>query len=243
MHDKDHYRIQREYEQDDAVFKSLSEGEKTIISFLYFVELCRGKENQDETKQKIIVIDDPISSLSHIYIFNVAQLIREYFINGNQTEFLQCFVLTHSLYFFHELVRVSKGKYLKLFRVTKQTTSKIEEMEHNEIQNEYEVYWHIVNTASQENMPLAANAMRNIIEHFFGFIEQANSINNIFQKPAFKDNQFQSFQRYMNRESHTDRSNISDYKEFDLEIFQQAFEKVFEEAGYHEHYEKYMGSN
>jgi wobble nucleotide-excising tRNase len=41
------------------------------------VELCKGKESEtEEIQNKIVVIDDPISSLSHNYIFNVAQLIK-----------------------------------------------------------------------------------------------------------------------------------------------------------------------
>ena len=41
------YCIARENE-NKINFKTLSEGEKTIISFLYFLQLCNGKENSDE---------------------------------------------------------------------------------------------------------------------------------------------------------------------------------------------------
>ena len=114
-YDENHYRIQREHEKRDIpVFKSLSEGEKTVISFLYFVELCMGKETVDETKQKIIVIDDPISSLSQTYVFNIAQLIKKLFKNIGQNDFIQFFVLTHSLYFFHELADMRRSRKRKL---------------------------------------------------------------------------------------------------------------------------------
>ena len=242
--DEQTYKIQRG-EETDTKFKSLSEGEKTVISFLYFVELCIGKETQEDTKEKIIVIDDPICSLSHMYIFNVAELIKQCFTRGDNN-FEQIFILTHSLYFFHELVdkkdkqREEDERKQKLFRITKTDRSQIEEMEYNEIQNEYESYWHIVKTGKDENKFLVANAMRNIIEHFFGFVEKQDSINNIFQKEEFKDNKYQSFKRYIDRESHTNRTNISDSKEFDLNNFKDAFKKVFKEAGYEEHYEKFI---
>ena len=243
----DCYRIERDYEQNVPVFKSLSEGEKTVISFLYFVELCKGKSSKTDTKRKIIVIDDPISSLSHMYIFNIAQLIKRTFLEdlksqGGSSEYLQCFILTHSLYFFHELVETKGQKrqqHQNFFRITKASTSQINSMKHSEIQNEYEAYWDIVKNATDENMPLVANAMRNIIEHFFGFIEKADSISNAFQSNELAGNKFQAFLRYMNRESHTDRINISDYKEFDQDIFQKAFKKVFEVSGHIEHYKKY----
>lgn len=65
--DADSYKIQRDGKHAD-IYQSLSEGEKTIITFLYFLEQCRGRRNPtDISKKKIIVIDDPISSLSHMF--------------------------------------------------------------------------------------------------------------------------------------------------------------------------------
>lgn len=90
------YKLKRPNE-DTTKFSTLSEGEKTVISFLYFIELCKGRENNDEVTtatEKIVVIDDPISSLSHMYVFNVAQLIRKIFFND---EYKQVFILTHNL--------------------------------------------------------------------------------------------------------------------------------------------------
>lgn len=65
------YRIIRG-DDDTPVFKTLSEGERTIISILYFLEACQGVLNKElSPKKRIIVIDDPISSLSNLYIFNM----------------------------------------------------------------------------------------------------------------------------------------------------------------------------
>ena len=89
-------------------------------------------------------------------------------------------------------------------------------------------------------MPLVANAMRNIIEYFFGFFEGKNNLNDIFQKNEFNDAKYQSFKRYINRESHGDPINIHDYKEWDLGIFTQAFRDVFYVSGNENHYNKYI---
>jgi wobble nucleotide-excising tRNase len=56
------YRVVRTG-NSDAVFSSLSEGEKMIISFLYFCELCRGKRSASETPTKKIAIIDVIKNL------------------------------------------------------------------------------------------------------------------------------------------------------------------------------------
>lgn len=50
-HSDNLYKIKRS-EQDADIFHSLSEGEKMIISFLYFVEMCRGKKSADDVGGK-----------------------------------------------------------------------------------------------------------------------------------------------------------------------------------------------
>ncbi|HHQ4940747.1 TPA: AAA family ATPase, partial [Aeromonas veronii] len=100
-HESELYKIVRTG-SNSKIFSSLSEGEKMIISFLYFRELIRGKQNATEGKlKKIAIIDDPVSSLSHIFVYNIGQLLKNDFFNSTEIE--QVFVLTHSLYFFYEL--------------------------------------------------------------------------------------------------------------------------------------------
>lgn len=235
------YRIVRENESE-AEFKSLSEGEKMIISFLYFVELCKGKESEtEEVQNKIIVIDDPISSLSHNYIFNVAQLIKnEFFISPN---YLQVFILTHSMYFFHELNKIyagkEKNKSKKLFRIVRtiDKSSSILEMPQNEIMNDYQAYWKILKDHDDGNAhdSIVANAMRNILENFFGFIDNGKMTESISQLDTIK---YGAFLRYINRESHSDLTNISDFKEIDIKLFKEAFKDIFDKSGHIKHYEK-----
>jgi len=232
------YRIVRPDQKENA-FHTLSEGEKTMISFLYFLQLCRGKLDPSDTRtKKVIVIDDPVSSLSHIYIFNVAQLIKHEFFYG--AEYDQVFVLTHSLYFFYELTDTNhkrRKENQKLFRIQKnQEGSFIKEMKYEEIQNDYQSYWMIVNDSNQ-HPALIANCMRNIIEYFFNFVEKTD-LNNVFQKSSLQADQYQAFCRYMNRESHSLGQNIFDLKEFDYSLFRQGLKLVFKETGYYKHYEK-----
>lgn len=239
-HSENLYKIVRE-QNDTKIFQSLSEGEKMIISFLYFLELCRGKKEITEAgKKKIIVIDDPISSLSHIYIFNIGRLIHNEFLRNDKYE--QIFILTHSLYFFYEMTdtnRERRKENQKLFRIRKNSTgSEILEMKYEEIQNDYHSYWFIIKD-NQQSPALIANCMRNIIEYFFNFVEKQD-LNNVFQKAAMQENRFQAFCRYINRESHSLGQNIFDIKEFNYDDFKDAFALVFKENGYGEHYKKMM---
>lgn len=55
------YEVRR---PDGSIADNLSEGEKNFIAFLYFYHLVYGTDSADgETKDKIVVIDDPVSSM------------------------------------------------------------------------------------------------------------------------------------------------------------------------------------
>ncbi|WP_416829900.1 AAA family ATPase [Helicobacter ganmani] len=239
-HEEKFYRIVRN-EDKNPNFKSLSEGEKMIISFLYFLELCKGKESEtEEDKKKAIVIDDPISSLSHNHIFNVAQLIKQIFF-GNNNEFEQIFILTHNLYFFNELRKIYKKKNeVSKIRISKDENnfSLFNEIKDNEILNDYQAYWQILKDFNNKEIysAIIPNTMRNILEHFFTFIgkdykNELNKSNNIKDK---------AFLRYIDRESHSDSENLSDMKDIDVKNFAECFKQIFTDFRYEEHYNLMM---
>lgn len=238
-HDENMYRIKRTNQSGSNKFSTLSEGEKMIITLLYFCELCKGRRSAtDTTDEKIVVFDDPVSSLSHIYLFNVGQLLRSVFFKTDLAN--QVFVFTHSLYFFYELADPKhdrREEQQALFRITKNKgQSHISKMKYDEIQNDYQAYWQVVNDKEQ-HPALIANCMRNIIDYFFNFVAKLD-FNNVFQQPTLKANKFQSFSRFMNRESHSLGQNLYDLKEFDHEIFKEGLRLVFEDTGYGDHYRK-----
>ena len=235
------YRLKRE-DLDEDVFKTLSEGEKMVISFLYFIELCKGESTAEKaSNKKIVVIDDPISSLSHIYVFNIGRLIHNEFLRTKKYD--QLFILTHSLYFFYELTNTNHKKRKetqKLFRICKNTESSyFEDMKYEDIQNDYQAYWHIIKDEKQ-SPALIANCMRNVMEYFFNFVEKQDFAQ-VFQRPELQENRYMAFNRYMNRESHSKGQNIFDIKEFNYDSFREAFKKVFEIEGYIDHYNKMIG--
>ena len=235
------YRLKRE-DSDEDVFKTLSEGEKMVISFLYFIELCKGGSTAEKaSNKKIVVIDDPISSLSHIYVFNIGRLIHNEFLRTKKYD--QLFILTHSLYFFYELTNTNhkeRKETQKLFRICKNTESSyFEDMKYEDIQNDYQAYWHIIKDKKQ-SPALIANCMRNVMEYFFNFVEKQDFAQ-VFQRPELQENRYMAFNRYMNRESHSKGQNIFDIKEFNYDSFREAFKKVFETEGYIDHYNKMIG--
>ena len=89
----------------------LSEGEKNLITFLYF--FYNAQEKIEDDNAICIVIDDPVTSIDHQSMGLVATLTNYLFkmcykkdpSQGKQ----QCFVFTHNAYFAHEIVRFNNG--------------------------------------------------------------------------------------------------------------------------------------
>jgi wobble nucleotide-excising tRNase len=102
--EKGNYKIIRENGEDAN--ETLSEGEKTFITFLYFYQLLKGSNNKDMVNtDRIIVIDDPISSLDSNILFIVSTLINNLKkkIRSNKSNFKQLIILTHNVYFHKEI--------------------------------------------------------------------------------------------------------------------------------------------
>lgn len=250
------YRVIRNDEQDTD-FRSLSEGEKMMVTFLYFVERCKGSATREnQSKKKIVVIDDPISSLSHIFVYNVALIINKEFTSWNRLNnrnehgadghpypYDQVFILTHNLYFYYELAERDRSKrevFQKLFRIQKKDNdSSFVDLKYDEIHNDYQAYWTIVKRARESDHPLLANCMRNILEYFFVFTENLN-LNSVFSKGELSSIDFQSFYRYINRESHSVGQNACDTKEFDYDRLLELFKNVFVATHYETHYDTMM---
>ncbi len=236
------------------VYKSLSEGEKTLITYLYFLELCSGSVDSQSSipkTKKIVVIDDPISSLSHNYIYEIGALTHRKLIKGYS--YAQVILLTHSLYFLHEMIKyLPKGKdqngdskfdkKCNLFRVTKNSVSNIVPMRESDVKNDYQSYWQVIKDAAVGNVNsvVMPNMMRNVLEYYFSFIHKTEQLGVALEELEETDAEFKPFYRYINRESHSDSININDLAEIDSSRFIEKFRDVFVRTKFLEHYEKMM---
>ncbi|MDN3657373.1 AAA family ATPase [Ferruginibacter paludis] len=176
----------------NPIFKSLSEGEKNFISFLYFFQLCMGTDDiqNNGNKKKIIVIDDPVSSLDSQALFVVSTLIHNLILRKGDNpkpdkkllkndSISQVFILTHNLYFYKE---VSFDKrpictdywHLRITKINNKTSVK---GEHNKtIYDDYSLLWNTIKDL-KANIPtttslniVIANSMRRVIESYVNFI-------------------------------------------------------------------------
>lgn len=86
--------------------RTLSEGEKSFITFLYFYYLVRGSfSSSGATNDKVVVFDDPVSSLDADILFIVCNLIKNTIaeMRTGTSPIKQVFVLTHNIYFHKEV--------------------------------------------------------------------------------------------------------------------------------------------
>lgn len=242
------YKLSRNGSSEENIFKSLSEGEKTIISFLYFVKSNKGEiDGSMNCNNRVIVIDDPISSLSFNYIFEIASLIKSEYLKKD-TPFNQIIILTHNLYFMQELLGIFKKKSrLKeaiFFRISKQPHTIIESIDKYDIQNPYESRWQILKDFKENKTPSVAvpNTIRHILENYLSFNKRGDSISDILSELSeeYNDAFFKSFHRYIDRESHSDITNISDTKDIDTDKFIFYLEKFFDKIGDKEHFDIMM---
>lgn len=96
-----HYRF--EILRNGKIAYNLSEGERSLIAFCYFMAKLEDTSTYD--KRPIIWIDDPVCSLDSNHVFSIYSLIVAKI--ANTDSFSQLFVSTHSLNFLSYLKRMN----------------------------------------------------------------------------------------------------------------------------------------
>ena len=183
------YEVRR---PDGTIAENLSEGEKNFIAFLYFYHLVYGSDSENgETRDKIVVIDDPVSSMDSSSLFIVSTLVRQLIeicrnnadnrnrtVEGNFVK--QIFILTHNAYFHREITYsfVSKYEYVSFYLIRKldlKSSIKLsedinpkvptEKMNVNPVKNSYAALWDEYKEVKSP-VPLM-NVIRRILEYYF----------------------------------------------------------------------------
>lgn len=168
--DERSYRLVRE--DGTAVEDTLSEGERTFITFLYFYHLLRGSQSESgTTSEMVVVFDDPVSSLDSEILFIVSTLVRRICNEAGEGggRIKQAFVLTHNVYFHKEVTFAHdemKGRETFWLVRKPQTVSIVERFSTNPVKSSYELLWHEIGRQDR-TAGTVQNAMRRILEHYF----------------------------------------------------------------------------
>lgn len=247
------YRLVRSTGED--VNQTLSEGEKTFVTFLYFMHLLSGSNNRDLiTENKVVVIDDPISSLDSNVLFIVSNLILKLIDDSrsNKNNVVQLFVLTHNVYFHKEVTfHKKRSKGIKLhdetFWIIRKVNNVTEATSHdtNPIKTSYELMWQELRSATQSSSSTTVqNLIRRIIENYFkvfGNFSEEDILNKFDEEEKII---CKSLLSWANDGSHFASDDLYIEHPIDTNVrYLNIFEKIFKVTNHHAHYTMMMGFN
>lgn len=243
------YQIKRN--NGDLVKNTLSEGEATFITFLYFMQLIKGGTTEDKAQtDRVVVIDDPVSSLDSTVLYIISASIRHLITSLEKgTNIKQVIILTHNIFFHKEVscVHNIRRKEKKIFSYwilsKKQGQSSIgDRLDENPIKSSYELLWNDIRNWKEISPSSLQNNMRRVFETYFmvfgGFTETdiVNTFTNIEEKKICL-----SLIGWINDGSHSIPDDLH-FVPTDEEKtkYMNVFERIFEELGQKGHYDMMM---
>jgi len=244
------YQIQRE--NGELATNTLSEGEETFITFLYFMQLIKGGMDVESiSTRKILVIDDPISSLDSTIMYIVSTMVKDLIddVLKNKIDVNQIFILTHNVFFHKEASqfdgRSEERRDVFYWTIRKDmccSTIKSYRMK-NPISTSYELLWLELKDETTSSMITIQNTMRRILEYYFRILGNCpyNEISKKFQSVEERricDSLFS----WINDGSHSipDDLYYDGYSD-SIEKYKEVFRQVFINVGHDAHYNMMLG--
>lgn len=253
--DGKHYKLVRATGEDAR--ETLSEGEQGFVVFLYFYHLLKGSLSEaGMTTDRVVVFDDPVSSLDSDVLFIVSSLIKEVFQDCRDavSNVKQVFILTHNVYFHKEVTynnkRPQKDGVLneESFWIVRKCGEhpKLERHDNNPIKTSYELLWIEVREAQAGGTtdPRIENTLRRILEHYFKILGSIDRDNICAKFDGPDKHVCNSLFSWINAGSHSafDDAHIAP-RETMTQNYLQVFKKIFEKTGHIAHYEMMMGDD
>ncbi|HEY3371155.1 MAG TPA: AAA family ATPase [Prolixibacteraceae bacterium] len=230
----------------ERVERTLSEGEKTVVTFLYFYHLLQGGVDLDSIHaDRVVVFDDPVSNLDGDAMFMVSQLIRKIIeeIRSPKSNLKQVIVLTHDVNF-HNLVSDQTGLGIEpsadeTFWILRKEhdISTIMHYDMNPIKGSYELLWREVKE-NPDSMTLDIT-LRRIIETYFkapGLLSPGEILHMLDEEDQIAARTLLAGSNAGTAER-TDQLSVA----FDKEHYLSVFRNIFERTNQQDHYHAMMG--
>jgi wobble nucleotide-excising tRNase len=247
--EKGFYQIKRE--DGTIAEKTLSEGEITFITFLYYLQLAKGGTSEETVNnERILVIDDPISSLDSNVLFVVSSLIKGIIknIKTDKGNVKQLILLTHNIYF-HKEVSFIDGRNKNcsntnfwILRKNDKISTIQSFLTNNPISSSYELLWQELKSDGVKSCTTIQNIMRRIIEYYFKLLGKYGD-DKLIQKFTTKEEQeiCRSLICWINDGSH----NINDDLYIELQDqtadnYKKVFKDIFTHTNNLGHYNMMM---
>ena len=243
------YQIKRE--DGTIAEKTLSEGEITFITFLYYLQLAKGGISEETVNnERVLVIDDPISSLDSNVLFIVSSLIKEIIknIKGDNGNVKQLILLTHNIYF-HKEVSFIDGRTKKCNNTNYWILRKNDKISNiqsflmdNPISTSYELLWQELKSDDVKSCTTIQNIMRRIIEYYFKLLGKYGD-DELIQKFTTKEEQeiCRSLICWINDGSHSINDDLYiELQDQTAENYKQVFKNIFAHTNNIGHYNMMM---
>ena len=219
--------------------RTLSEGERTFITFLYFLSYAKSKASE----HPVVVIDDPISSLDSNVLYFVSSMVRD--MAGEVRESLgngisQLLILTHNASFHHEITFPSKGYSLAgsnyyVIRKTARGSMVAPYGSTNPVTTGYEALWREL-TDDRQSVSVR-NTIRRILETYFSFVGGLNLDEALQQLDPADRSLGRSLLLWVHSGSHilSDDAECSDSGSY-LNHYLRVLYRIFESNGQADHF-------
>lgn len=246
---KNHYQLQRE--NGELAESSLSEGEITFLTFLYFMQLAIGSTDKNSiSDERILVVDDPISSLDSTVLFVVSTILKRLIkdINTDVGNVKQLILLTHNVYFHREVSFINGREELN--NITsywilgkKNLHSTIQSFGiNNPIKTSYELLWRELKYKEHNSGVTIQNTMRRIIENYFKILGKYGD-DDLIQKFTGKEEReiCRALISWINDGSHSIADDLYiELQEDAIEKYLKVFRDIFILTNHEEHYKMMM---
>jgi len=250
--DENKYQIERE--DGTCAESTLSEGEITFITFLYFYQLVKGAKNKEEIgKDRILVIDDPISSLDSNVLFVVSTLIKNIIndIRNGSSNVKQLILLTHNVYFHKEVsfidsrTRERKDTYYWIIKKESNVSKIYAYRMKNPIQTSYQLLWQELKEIQESETPSLStvqNIMRRIIENYFKILGDYNDDSIIKEFSTGEEQAIcRSLISWVNDGSHSIHDDLFvEMPHQTVEQYMEVFKRIFDVTRHTAHYNMMM---
>lgn len=232
---------------------TLSEGERAFVTFLYFYHLLKGSESDSGmTTDRIVVFDDPVSSLDSDILFVVSSLIKGLFeeVRVGTGHIKQMFVLTHNVYFHREITfnpKRSSDTAMKdeTFWVVRKSglMSKLDGHPANPIKTSYELLWSEVRNPDRSKMTIQ-NTLRRILENYFKILGGVDPDRICAMFGGKEKMVCKSLFSWVHAGSHHALDDL--YMSIDdatVDAYLNVFKSIFDKSGHLAHYKMMMGGS
>jgi len=248
--EKGFYQIQRE--DGTLAETTLSEGEITFITFLYYLQLTKGGLTADDVNnERVLIIDDPISSLDSNVLFVVSTLIKEIIIDikADKGNIRQLILLTHNVYFHKEVSFIdgrtvqSKETNFWILRKNGRITSLQSFGMENPIQSSYGLLWQELKSDEVKSTLTVQNIMRRIIENYFKLLGKYGDDDLIKKFPTKEEQEIcRSLVSWINDGSHSVTDDLYiELQDRTVDTYKKVFKEIFVFTNHEGHYNMMMG--